>query len=174
MQLTIVIKTQLKKKTQSQRAERAKLLSADEAAEAREVSSEKQQETSASEAALALSGKEEKQMKAVLEKGAEEKAKASVEAAKEDEPVLAKSDDVADDYQQTVQAAMKADLERRASERKAREAFRSARAKRLASDDYTGKLEASMDKVSDAIMRPDQLVNAARVNKGEADKVSRG
>jgi hypothetical protein len=150
---------------------RAKLLLADEAAEKREVSSEKEQETSASEAALALSSKEEKQIKAVLEKGAKEKAKASV---KESEQVPAKSDDVADDYQRTVQAAMEADLKRRAAERKAREAFRSARAKRLASDNYTGKLEASMDKVSDAIMQPDQLVNAARVNKGEGDKVSRG
>ena len=121
----------------SQRAERAKLLSADEADEKEEETSEKAQESSASQAALKLSGKEEKQMKAVLDKGAAKKA------ANEDEHVLAKSDDVADDYQATVQAAMDADLRRRSAERKAREAFRSARAKRLAADNYAGKLEAA-------------------------------
>lgn len=164
---------QLKKKEQSQRAQRAKLLSADQADERQAETSQQAQDSSASQAALKLSGKEEKQMEAVLDKGVEKKTAASVKAAKEDEQVLAKSDDVADDYQATVQAAMDADLRRRAAERKARQAFRSARAKRLAADNYTGKLEAAMDKVSDAIMEPDQLVNAARVNQGEGDKVSR-
>jgi hypothetical protein len=161
---------QLKKKEQSQRAERAKLLSADQADERQAETSEQAQDSSASQAALKLSEKEEKQMVAVPDKGVEKKTAASV---KQDEQVLAKSDDVADDYQATVQAAMDADLRRRAAERKARQAFRSARAKRLAADNYTGKLEAAMDKVSDAIMQPDQLVNAARVNQGEGDKVSR-
>jgi len=156
---------QLKNKVQSNRQVRAKLLRADEAVDAKEALSHNAQSKEAAAAALKESGAESKHDDAAFEKGS------AAEAAPVKARVVAKkAPSVSDDYQVTVQKAMEADLMRRTAERKARLAFRSERAKKLAADSSnTGKLEASMTKVSEAIMQPNQLVNAARVNQGEGD-----
>jgi hypothetical protein len=71
------------------------------------------------------------------------------------------------DYEQTVQKAMTADLKRRAADRKARNAFRTERAKKLAADTAKeGQLFDTMAKVSAAIMQPSQLENVKRVEEG--------
>jgi len=155
---------QLKNKVQSNRQVRAKLLRADEAVDAKEALSHNAQSKEAVAAALKESGAESKHDDAAFEKGSAAEAEA-VKAV-----VANKALSVSDDYQATVQKAMEADLMRRTAEGKARLAFRSERAKKLAADSSnTGKLEASMTKVSEAIMQPNQLVNAARVNQGEGD-----
>ena len=120
----------------------------------------------ASAAALKLSDQEEAQHKAALDKGADAEKAAEVKA--EVKAVLGKSDtSLSGDYEQTVQKAMTADLKRRAADRKARNAFRTERAKKLAADTAKeGQLFDTMAKVSAAIMQPSQLENVKRVEEG--------
>lgn len=147
---------------QSQRQARAKLLKAVEGESHKEEVLKENEVHKADKEALKTSRSEEAKMDSVLKDGAkaEEQVKAVLQAgAKADEQVTSESD-----YQSTVQAAMEADLRRRAVERKMRAEFRVKRAEKLFHDDSsnTAKIEASMDKVANAVMQPDQLVNAAR------------
>jgi len=108
----------LKEKTMQQRKERAKLLKSDEATQAKRTAS-RDEEHAIKEAEIKASENSEKKQTS------EEKADAEVQAT------LAVHDvSMSSDYQATVQAAMEADLKRRAAERVARQTFRTERAKR--------------------------------------------
>lgn len=157
----------LKSRVESQRQARAKLLKADEGESQKEAKLLKDEAAKADKAAREKSHAEESKMQAVLENGdkvKEERAEQQVKAVLDKKDVTSESD-----YQSTVQAAMEADLRRRAAERKMREQFRAKRAKKLAQDDSsnTAKIEASMESVSKAIMQPDQLVNVARAKQSD-------
>ena len=141
------------------------MLKADEGESQKEAKLLKDEAAKADKAAREKSHAEESKMQAVLENGdkvKEERAEQQVKAVLDKKDVTSESD-----YQSTVQAAMEADLRRRAAERKMREQFRAKRAKKLAQDDSsnTAKIEASMESVSKAIMQPDQLVNVARAKQ---------
>jgi hypothetical protein len=158
---------QLKNRVEAQRQARAKLLKAVEGESHKEEVMRKDEVHKEDKKALKTSRSEEAKMDYVLKDGAkaEEQVKAVLEAgAKAEEQVTSESD-----YQSTVQAAMEADLRRRARERKMREEFRAKRAERLFQDDSsnTAKIEASMDKVANAVMQPGQLVNAARARQSD-------
>jgi hypothetical protein len=164
---TIKKMLQLKNRVQAQRQARAKLLKAVEGQSNKEEVLRKDEVHKEDKEALKTSRTEEAKMNSVLKDGAkaEEQVKAVLKAgAKAEEQVTSESD-----YQSTVQAAMEADLRRRARERKMREDFRAKRAERLFEDDSsnTAKIEASMDKVANAVMQPDQLVNAARARQSD-------
>jgi hypothetical protein len=157
----------LKNRVEAQRQARAKLLKAVEGESHKEEVMRKDEVHKEDKKALKTSRSEEAKMDYVLKDGAkaEEQVKAVLEAgAKAEEQVTSESD-----YQSTVQAAMEADLRRRARERKMREEFRAKRAERLFQDDSsnTAKIEASMDKVANAVMQPGQLVNAARARQSD-------